>query len=275
MHHFLIGTSVRESKVNRRSFQEAKKTLLERFCEWYETTAHESSANTLFDVQKLMEEFQDDWNKEVYTLITINRKLKVKYGDSLRFTPYENWPSIMSLHEEVNQIVLESLLDTVSNSLTLRKIWKTSFSLAKRLDNVCKKAVNVSNSILIQWSYSRKPFRSHSKEIIIFPRCYIYEVKNIYWSRKEKLAKGHRCSRDHAMVQKRRVAATTSACYIFVHSSDHKIMCSGWCSVRTGTFVIILDYIRFRVMWKRIHNRIHWFAIWRRVDGMLPSVHRR
>ena len=60
MHHFLIGTSVRESKVNRRSFQEAKKTLLERFCEWYENTVHESSANTLFDVQKLMEEFQDD-----------------------------------------------------------------------------------------------------------------------------------------------------------------------------------------------------------------------
>ena len=33
--------------------------------------------------------------------------------------------------------------------VTLRKIWKTSFSLAKGLHNVCKKAVNAKNSILI------------------------------------------------------------------------------------------------------------------------------
>ena len=116
MQHFLSGRSVRESKVNRRNFQEAKNTLFERFCEWYETTVHESSAITLFDVQKWMEKFQGDSNEEVYTFKTVNRKLKVKYGDSLRFTYCEGLPSIMLLHEEADQIVLESSLETVSNS---------------------------------------------------------------------------------------------------------------------------------------------------------------
>ena len=88
MQCFLSGRSVRELKVNRRNFLEAKNTLFERFCEWYETTAHESSAVTLFDVQKWMEEFQGDSNEEVYTLKTINHKLKAKYGDSLRFTSW-------------------------------------------------------------------------------------------------------------------------------------------------------------------------------------------
>ena len=67
-----------------------------------------------------------------------------------------------------------------------------------------------------------------------------------YCSRKEKLAKGHHCSRDHAMLQKRRIPVTTSTCYQFVCSSNHKITCSGWCSVWIGTFVIILGYIRFQ-----------------------------
>ena len=116
MQSFLSGRSVRELKVNRRNFQEAKNPLFERFYEWYETTAHESSAITLFDVQKWMKEFQGDSNEEVYTLKTISRKLKAKYGDSLRFTSCEGWPSIMSLHEEADQIVLESSLETVSNS---------------------------------------------------------------------------------------------------------------------------------------------------------------
>ena len=126
MQSFLSGRSVRESKVNRRNFQEAKNTLLERLCEWCETTAHESSAVPLFDIQKWMEEFQGDSNEEVYTLKTINQKLTAKYGDGLQFLPCEC------------RIVV-----------TLRKIRKTLFSLAERLHNVCKKAVNVKNSILI------------------------------------------------------------------------------------------------------------------------------
>ena len=108
-------------KVNRRNFQEAKNTLFERFCEWYETTAHESSPITLFDVQKWMEEFQGDSNEKVYALKTINRKLKVKYGDSLRFTSCEGRPSIMLLHEGGGQIVLESSLEMVSNSCNVEE----------------------------------------------------------------------------------------------------------------------------------------------------------
>ena len=80
-------TSLRD--VCQGNFQAAKNTLFERFCEWYETAAHELSAITLFDVRKWMEEFQGDSNEEVYTLKTINWKLKVKYGDSLRFTSCE------------------------------------------------------------------------------------------------------------------------------------------------------------------------------------------
>ena len=65
-----------------------------------------------------MDEFQADSSEEVYTLKTINQKLKAKYGDSLRFTSCEGRPSIMLLHEEADQIVHESSLETVSNRCT-------------------------------------------------------------------------------------------------------------------------------------------------------------
>ena len=100
MQRFLSGRSVGESQVNRQNFQEANNMLFERFREWDETTAHESI--TLFHVQKWIEEFQGDSTEEVYTLKTINWKLKAKYGDSLRFTSCEGPPSIMLLHEEAD-----------------------------------------------------------------------------------------------------------------------------------------------------------------------------
>ena len=68
-----------------------------------------------------MEEFQGDSNEKVYTLKTINRKLKVKYGDRLRFTSCEGRPSIMLLHEGGDQIVLESSLEMVSNSCNVEE----------------------------------------------------------------------------------------------------------------------------------------------------------
>ena len=68
-----------------------------------------------------MEEFQGDSNEEVYMLKTINWKLKAKYGDSLRFTSCEGRPSIIMLYEEVDQIVLESPLETVSNSCNVEE----------------------------------------------------------------------------------------------------------------------------------------------------------
>ena len=54
-------------------------------------------------------------------LKTINRKLKVKYGDSLRFMSCEGQPPIMLLHEEADQIVLESSLETVSNNCNVEE----------------------------------------------------------------------------------------------------------------------------------------------------------
>ena len=54
-------------------------------------------------------------------LKTINWKLKAKYGDSLRFTSCEGRPSIIMLYEEVDQIVLESPLETVSNSCNVEE----------------------------------------------------------------------------------------------------------------------------------------------------------
>ena len=87
----------------------------------YETRSHESSAITLFDVQKWIEEFQGDSNEVVYTLKTINQKLKAKYGNSLQFTSCEGQPSIMLLYEDSDQIVLESSLETVSNSCNVEE----------------------------------------------------------------------------------------------------------------------------------------------------------
>ena len=109
------------------------KEHVERFCEWYETTTHESSAITLFDVQKWMEEFQGDSNEELYMLKTINWKLKAKYGDSLRFTSCEGRPSIMLLHEEADQIVLESPLETVSNSCNVEKDLRDFFFFGREI----------------------------------------------------------------------------------------------------------------------------------------------
>ena len=68
-----------------------------------------------------MEEFQGNSNEEVYTLKTINRKLKAKYGDSLRFTSCQGRPSFMLLHEEADQIVLQSSLKTVLNSCNVEE----------------------------------------------------------------------------------------------------------------------------------------------------------
>ena len=58
-----------------------------------------------------MEEFQGDSNEEVYMLKTINQK--AKYRNSLGFTSCEGRLSILLLHEDADQIVLESSLETV------------------------------------------------------------------------------------------------------------------------------------------------------------------
>ena len=68
-----------------------------------------------------MEEFQGNSNEEVYTLKAINQKLKAKYGDSLRFTSCQGRPSFMLLHEEADQIVLQSSLKTVLNSCNVEE----------------------------------------------------------------------------------------------------------------------------------------------------------
>ena len=205
-----------------------------------------------------MEEFQGDSNEEVYMLKTINWKLKAKYGDSLQFTSCEGGPLLCCSMKRQIKLYLKVHWRRCRIVVTLGKIWEASFSLAERLHKVGKKAVNVKNSILIQRPYSRKPFYSHSKEIIIFPRCYIYEVKDICCSRKT-------CERSPLLTWScngaiKRIPVTTSTCYRFVRSSKHKIVCSGWCSVRIGTFVIILGYIRFRKMCKCIHDRIYWYV---------------
>ena len=160
----------------------------------------------------------------------------------------------MLLHEEADQIVLESPPETVSSSCNVEEDL-TDFAFV----GPCKKVVKVKNIILIQRPYSRKPFRSHSKEIIIFPRCYIYEVKDIYCSRKEKLAKGRYSSRDPAMM--------LSVC-LFIKSQDHVF----WLMFGTH-WDFRYHYIRFRKICQCIHDRIHWYITWRRVDEMLPSVH--
>ena len=74
------------------------------------------------------------------------------------------------------------------------------------------------------------------------------------------------------MMQKRRIPVTISTCYQFVRSSNHKITCSGWCSVCIGTFVIILGHIRFQKMCKCIHDRIHWYTIWRLMECFLQFI---
>ena len=275
MQRFLSGRSVRGlSKVNRRNFQEAKNTLKD-----FVNGTKQQPTNHL-QLHSLM--YRNGWKNF--------KAIRMKNYTCLRQS-IGNWKRNMetaydSRHVRVDHLLCCSMKRQIKSYLkvhwrrclivvTLRKIWETSFSLAERLHNVCMKAVNVKNIILIQRPYSRKPFRSHSKEIIIFPRCYIYEVKDIYSSRKEKFAKGHHCSRDHATVHKRRIPVTTFTCYRFACPSKHKITCSGWCSVHIGTFVIILGFIRFRKICKCIHDRIHRYVIWRRVDGMLPSVHRQ
>ena len=81
----------------------------------------------------------------------------------------------------------------------------------------------------------------------------------------------------HVIMQCWGIPVTTSTCFQFVRASNHKITCSGWCSIRIGTFVVILGYIRFRKMCECICDWIHWlfFTVWRWVDGMLLSVHSR
>ena len=171
---------------------------------------------------------QGDSNEEVYTLKTSNRKLKAKYGDSLRFTFCEGRPSIMLHHEEVDQIVLESSMETVSNSRYVEEDLKDFVFVGREIAQCLQESSEHEEFYPYPSDLTLENFSALiPKNLSYFLDAYIYEVKDIYFPRKEKLAKGHHCSRDHAMVQKRRIPVTTSTCYQFVHSSNHKITCSG------------------------------------------------
>ena len=129
MQRFLSGRSVRGlSKVNRRNFQEAKNTLKD-----FVNGTKQQPTNHL-QLHSLM--YRNGWknfNEELYMLKTINWKLKAKYGDSLRFTSCEGRPSIMLLHEEADQIVLESPLETVSNSCNVEKDLRDFFFVGREI----------------------------------------------------------------------------------------------------------------------------------------------
>ena len=121
MHATFLEWEVCQGIEGQQAKLSGSKEHVEICCEWYETTTHEASTITLLDVQKWMEEFQGNANEEIYMLKTINWKLIAKYGDSLRFTSCEGRPSIMLLHEEAYQIVLESPMETVPNSCNVEK----------------------------------------------------------------------------------------------------------------------------------------------------------
>ena len=146
MQCFLNRMSVSKSRVNRRNFQEAKDTLFDRFCEWYETTAHESSATTPFGRWKNSKAIQmkkctrskqsiGNWKQNMETAYDSRR---VRVDHLLCCSMKRQIKSYFKVHWRRCWIVV-----------TLRKIWKASFSLAERLHNACKKAVIVKSSVLI------------------------------------------------------------------------------------------------------------------------------
>ena len=107
MQRFTSGRAVKETRFNRRNFQEGKNTAFEKFCIWYESSSHESTALTLFDVQHWMKEFSSSSPTEgVYNIKQIDRKLKARFGDKLRFTSVDQQ---LCCYKR-NQFILENSL---------------------------------------------------------------------------------------------------------------------------------------------------------------------
>ena len=123
MQRFLNGKPLVESFINKRNLNEDKNRLFEEFCKWYENTQHdESSAFTLFDVQKRMMELSG--SDEVYTIKQISRKLKKRYGEKVQFATCDGRPSIMLLRDEVDHILMDSLMDNSScDTMDFLNIW--------------------------------------------------------------------------------------------------------------------------------------------------------
>ena len=98
----------------------------------------------------------------------------------------------------------------------LRKIRKTSFSLAKRLHNVCKKAVNVKNSILILATLLRKTFPLSFQRNLNFVDAVFRKSRTSTTQEKKNLQK---VTIDHVIMQwcKKEGYQSSLAIGLFVH----------------------------------------------------------
>ena len=223
MQRFMSGKLVKETKVNRRNLHETKNDLFERFCDLYEDTLHKSSALTLFDVQKRMEELGD--TEEIYTIKQINRILIAKYGETLRFTTCDGRPSIMLLQEEADEMVLKNVLEPSTVDEDLKDFISVGQQIAQSLQD----------------DSEREDFYPYVNDLTLgksYRRC-VSKIKNFFSSGKERSTKSGCCSCHYAMVQKRRISVTTSSSCGVVRSSGYSVTRSCRCVVFLGIFFIV------------------------------------
>ena len=113
MQRFLSGLAVISSPVNYEHFASSKNDGFNNFCDWYESSNHDTtSLFTLFEVQKHIEDYN---NEEVYLIRLLSRKLSERYaaeGSKVRLTQRAGLSKIMLLQDEANSIVTGTILDT-------------------------------------------------------------------------------------------------------------------------------------------------------------------
>ena len=127
MQRFLSGVSVCTDTVNYKHVDTSKNERFNRFCDWYESTSHDTTSSfTLFEVQKHIEDNNSN-EEEMYSIRQLSRKLSERYGaegSEVRLTHRDGLPKIMLLQEEADSIVTDTVLDTSVGTAT--KIIKES-----------------------------------------------------------------------------------------------------------------------------------------------------
>ena len=144
MQRFLNGKEVFPTQTSNRHFDRAKSDGFEKFCNWYESSNHDTTSSfTLFEVQKYISDNSNS-DEEVYSIRQLSRKLSDRYGaesSHVRLTQRQGLPKIMLMQEEADSIITNTVLD---NSVgTAAKIIRQSLLIdhhTKRADDKSEKS---------------------------------------------------------------------------------------------------------------------------------------
>ena len=115
MQRFMSGVTVIPGPINKRHLHKSKNDGFEKFCNWYESTSHDTTSSfTLFEVQKHIEDNGSN-DEDAYSIRQLSRKLSDCYGadgSDVLLTQRQGLPKIMLMQEEADSIITNNVLDS-------------------------------------------------------------------------------------------------------------------------------------------------------------------